>query len=87
MGVMRTSFEFKLSADDVTEAKEEAIRRIGKFLNIPEESVEDSVQLELKISYPEAKTYGDIARNMDSSTFVVTVYASVKQSIAKPFGF
>ena len=87
MSVVRTSFELKLVADDITEAKEEAIKRIGKFLNIPEDSVEDSVQLELKISYPEAKTYGDIAQNMDNSSFVVTAFASVKQSIAKPFGF
>lgn len=87
MSVVRTSFELKLTADDITEAKEEAVKRIGKFLNIPEDSVEDSVQLELKISYPEAKTYGDIVQNMDSTSFVVTVFASVKQSIAKPFGF
>jgi hypothetical protein len=61
VSVVRTSFELKLSADDVTEAKQEAIKRIGTFLNLPEESVEDSVQLELKVSYPEAKTLGDIA--------------------------
>lgn len=87
MSVVRTSFELKLSADDVTEAKQEAIKRIGTFLNLPEESVEDSVQLELKVSYPEAKTLADVAQNMDGTTFIVTVFGSVKQSIAKPFGF
>lgn len=84
---MRTSFELKISADDVTEAKQEAIKRIGKFLNLPEDDVADTVNIELKVSYPEAKTLADIAQNMDSSTFVVTVFASVKQSITKPFGF
>lgn len=87
MSVVRTSFELKLSADDVTEAKQEAIKRIATFLNIPEDSVEDSVQLELKVSYPEAKTLADVAQNMDGTTFIVTAFGSVKQSIAKPFGF
>jgi len=87
MSVVRTSFELKISADDVTEAKQEAIKRMGAFLNIPEDSVEDNVNLELKVSYPEAKTLGDIAQNMDGTTFVVTVFGSVKHSITKPFGF
>ena len=87
MSVVRTSFEFKISADDITEAKEEAVKRIGKFLNLPEESVQDTVNLELKVSYPEAKTLADIAQNMDSTAFVVTVFGSVKQSVTKPFGF
>jgi len=87
VSIVRTSFEFKISADDVTEAKQEAIKRIGSFLNLPEDSVEDSVNLELKVSYAEAKTLADIAQNMDGTTFVVTVYGSVKQSVAKPFGF
>lgn len=87
MSVVRTSFEFKILADDATEAKEEALRRIGKFLNLPEESVQDNVNMELKVSYPEAKSAADIAQNMDSTSFVVTVFASVKQSVAKPFGF
>ena len=46
MSVVRTSFELKISADDITEAKQEAIKRIGAFLNIPEDSVEDNVNLE-----------------------------------------
>lgn len=87
MSVVRTSFEFKILADDATEAKEEALKRIGKFLNLPEESVQDNVNMELKVSYPEAKSAADIAQNMDSTSFVVTVFASVKQSVAKPFGF
>lgn len=87
MSVVRTSFEFKILADDATEAKEEAIKRIGKFLNLPEESVQDNVNLELKVSYPEAKSAADITQNMDGTSFVVTVFGSVKQSVAKPFGF
>lgn len=86
---MRTSFELKIVADDITEAKEVAFKKIAAFLNLPEDSVEDAVNVELKVSYPEAKTLLEIAENQDAdpSTFVVTVYASVKQSIAKPFGF
>ena len=87
MSVVRTSFEFKILADDATEAKEEAIKRICKFLNLPEESVQDNVNMELKVSYPEAGSAADIAQNMDGTSFVVTVFASVKQSVARPFGF
>ena len=85
---MRTSFELKIAADDITEAKEIATKKIAAFLNLPEDSVEDTVNLELKVTYPEAKTLIEIAENQDAdpATFVVTVYASVKQSIAKPFG-
>lgn len=83
---MRTSFEIKILAGDITEAKEEAIKRVALFLNLPEEGLLDQVNLELKVSYPEAKTHGDIAQNMDLDQFVVTIYGSLKQSIAKPFG-
>lgn len=84
---MRTSFELKISADDITEAREVATKKLADFLNLPEESVMDNVNIELKVTYPEAKSLADIAQNMDSSTFVVTVFASVKQSVTKPFGF
>lgn len=84
---MRTSFELKISADDITEAKQAAADKIAKFLNLPEDEVLDNVNIELKVSYPEAKNFADIASNMDGSTFVVTVFASVKQSVTKPFGF
>lgn len=84
---MRTSFELKISADDITEAKQAAVEKIAKFLNLPEDGVLDHVNVELKVSYPEAKTLADIAQNMDSTTFVVTVFGSVKQSVTKPFGF
>ena len=84
---MRTSFEFKISADTITEAREAATRKVAEFLDLTEELVDDSVNLELKVSYPEAKTLADIAQNMDGSTFVVTVYGSVKQGFSKPFGF
>lgn len=83
---MRTSFEIKIIAGDIAEAKEEAIKRVASFLNLPEEGLLDQVNLEFKVSYPEAKTHGEIAQNMDLDQFVVTVYGSVKQSVAKPFG-
>lgn len=84
---MRTSFELKISAETLTEAKETALEHVGLFLGISKEEVLDNVNLELKVSYPEAKTFADIASNMDTPLFVVTVYGSVKQSVAKPFGF
>ena len=84
---MRTSFELKITANDITEAKETALEKVGAFLNLPKESVLDNVNLELKVSYPEAKTLAEITQAEDGATFVVTVYGSVKQSVTKPFGF
>ena len=84
---MRTSFELKILAEDITEAKQELVKRVASFLNLPEEGLLDHVSLELKVSYPEAKTQGEIAQNMDLEQYVVTAYGSVKQSVTKPFGF
>lgn len=84
---MRTSFELKISASDITEAKEEAIKKVAKFLNLPEDNLLDHVNMELKVSYPESKTLIEVGQNMDSDVFIVTVFASVKQSVTKPFGF
>lgn len=83
---MRTSFELKISATDITEAKKEATKSISKFLNLPEEDLLDHVNIELKVSYPKADTLVEIGENMDSEYFIVTVFGSVKQSVAKPFG-
>lgn len=84
---MRTSFELKITAATLEEAKQTAIEEIGAFLGIDEKQVLDQVSLELKVSYAEAKTRADIAQEMDHMDFVVTVFGSVKQSVAKPFGF
>lgn len=84
---MRTSFELKIIAATLEEAKQTAIEEIGAFLGIDEKQVLDQVSLELKVSYAEAKTRADIAQEMDQMDFVVTVFGSVKQSVAKPFGF
>lgn len=84
---MRTSFELKLVASDITEAKQLAVQKLAKFLNLPEDVVFDYVTAEIKVSYPEAKTVTEIEQAAESNLFVVTVHASVKQSSTKPFGF
>lgn len=84
---MRTSFELKLIASDITEAKSLAAQKISRFLNLPEDSVFDHVTAEIKVSYPEGKTITEIEQAAEGNLFVVTVHASVKQSVTKPFGF
>lgn len=84
---MRTSFELKIIAATLEEAKQTATEEIGAFLGIDSERVLDEVTMELKVSYAEAKTRAEIAQEMDQMDFVVTVFGSVKQSVAKPFGF
>lgn len=83
---MRTSFELKFVADNLDEAKEIAIGKVALFLNIDKSDVEDSVSLELKVSYPESKTIPEIEQSTSGTSFVVTAYGSVKQSVAKTFG-
>jgi hypothetical protein len=82
---MRTSFELKIAAANITEAHELALREVASFLEIQDEEVLDAVNLELKVSYPEGKTLTEIEDNMDSPKLIVTVYGSVKQSVIKPF--
>ena len=64
-----------------------AIAEVSRFLDIPENQVEDKVSLELKVSYPKAETLVEIEQAVEAGTFQVTVYGSVKQSAAAPFGF
>ncbi len=84
---MRTSFELKIIAANLEEAKQTAIEEIAVFLGIKQEEVLDQVSIELKVSYAEAKTREEIAEEVDKIDFVVTVFGSVKQSVTKPFGF
>lgn len=82
---MRTSFELKIIASNLEEAKQTAIEEIAAFLSIKQEEVLDQVSIELKVSYAEAKTREEIAEEVDKMDFVVTVFGSVKQSVVKPF--
>ena len=82
---MRTSFELKIVAANLEEAKQIAIEEIAVFLGINQEEVLDQVSIELKVSYAEAKTREEIAEEVDKIDFVVTVFGSVKQSVVKPF--
>ena len=84
---MRTSFELKILANTLDKAKKTAIAEVGRFLDMPENEVENNVSLELKVSYPEAKALSEIEQAMEAGIFQVIVYGSLKQSITKPFGF
>lgn len=84
---MRTSFELKILADTFEEAKKTAISEVSRFLSVPESEVEERVSMELKISYPKAESLVEIEESVKAGIFQVTVYGSVKQSVAKPFGF
>lgn len=84
---MRTSFELKVVASDIDDAKERALAEIARFLKIDTSEVEDRVSIELKVSYSKAETVAEIEAAVDSQIFQVLAYGSVKQSVAKPFGF
>ncbi len=62
---MRTSFELKYSASDYEEARKAANLHISQFLGIPSGSVEDKVDVELKVELVE-------------DNFQVTAFGKVK---------
>ena len=84
---MRTSFELKILAETFDEAKKSAITEVAKFLSIPEDEVEERVSMELKVSYPKAESLVEIKQVVGAGVFQITVFGSLKQSVAKPFGF
>lgn len=84
---MRATFELKIVAKTLEEAKKLASEKVSAFMQIPEGDLEKYISLELKVSYPEAKSYEDINENMANNLFSVTVYGSVKQSVTGSFGF
>lgn len=83
---MRTSFELKLLASTLEEAKVTAAKQISEFLGIPESELEDRVSIELKVSYPKAETVVEIEEVVASKIFQIVAFGSVKQNSAKPFG-
>jgi hypothetical protein len=84
---MRTSFELKLVASTLEEAKASATKQISEFLGIEESELEDRVSVELKVSYPKAESVPEIEQTVESKVFQVIAFGSVKQGVSKPFGF
>lgn len=84
---MRTSFELKLVASTLEEARTLAAKQISEFLGIKETELEDRVSVELKVSYPKAETVAEIEEAVASKVFQVIAFGSVKQGTTKPFGF
>jgi predicted nucleotidyltransferase component of viral defense system len=83
---MRTSFELKIVATDLQEAKSIVRDQLSEFLDIDKDEVEERVSLEFKVSYPKAETVSEIEDTLASKVFQVTVFGSLKQSVVKPFG-
>jgi hypothetical protein len=83
---MRTSFELKIVAIDLQEAKSIVRKQLSEFLDIAEDEVEEKVSLEFKVSYPKAETVSEIEGTLAAKVFQVTVFGSLKQSVVKPFG-
>lgn len=83
---MRTSFELKVVAETLGEAKALAISKISHFLEISADDVLDQVTLEIKVSYPKAETVSEVEKAQDANIFIVTAFGSLKQGVVKPFG-
>lgn len=83
---MRVSFEIKILASTLLEAKSAAKKEVARFLQISEAEVEEAASLELKVAYPKAESMEAIAQAVSTQIFEVTVYGSVKQSTVKAFG-
>jgi hypothetical protein len=77
---MRTSFEVKVYASTLEDAKTKAYQEISKFMGVSSNDVKSIVDLELKVKTYELK---DDAPEPDGD-FEVVVYGAVKHSIVKP---
>lgn len=77
---MRVHFELKFGADTVEGARETAYQKVAKFMQVSEEAVPALVDLELKVSIPDAEKDSEL-----TTDFVITAFGNVKHSIAKPF--
>lgn len=84
---MRATFELKIVAENIEEAKKIAAQKVSAFMQIPEADLENYVNLELKVSYQDSKLYEEIEEAMAKNKYCVTVYGSVKQSVTGAFGF
>jgi hypothetical protein len=83
---VRTSFELKVAAETLEEAKTLAIGKIASFLAIAAEDVLDKVTLEIKVSYPKAETISEVEEAQKANIFIVTAFGSLKQASVSPFG-
>jgi hypothetical protein len=83
---VRTSFDLKIVAETLEEAKSKAISEIARFLEVDPEEVYERVDMELKVSYPKAESVPEIEEAYASKIFQVIAFANLKQGIAKPFG-
>jgi hypothetical protein len=77
---MRASFELKLYANSLVEAKVAAEALVAKFLEIDPEQLKTVVDMELKVRTYELK---DDQPEPDGD-FEVIVYGHLKNSILKP---
>jgi hypothetical protein len=83
---MRTGFELKILAVNLEEAEDLAKALIARFLGIEYSEVTDKVDIELRVAFPKAEKLSEIEESTAAMIFQVTVYGSVKQNSARPFG-
>ena len=77
---MRASFELKLYANSLSEAKTAAEDLVSRFLNVDSEKLKTVVDLELKVKTYEVKD----DQPEPEGEFEITVYGNLKNSILTP---
>jgi hypothetical protein len=82
---MRTSFYLKILAETLQEAEAQAISAIAGFLAVDVDTARDSVNMELKVSYPKAETVSGIEEAAAAQIFQVIAFANLKQGVNNPF--
>lgn len=84
---MRTSFELKILADTLSYARTEAYRRIAAFIECDLAEVVEKVDVELKVKTMDTSedSENSAAVSRSDTTYEVTVFGTLKQSVIKPF--
>lgn len=82
---MRASFELKISAATLTDARAEAYRHIAAFAECAPEDVPEKADIELKVKTLNLSVDSDTPVWSElTDLYEVTVYGTLKQSVLRP---
>lgn len=82
---MRASFELKILASTLTEARLDAYKHIAAFIECEPEDVSEKADIELKVKTLDTNEDSKTPRWSESTDlYEVTVFGTLKQSVIRP---
>ena len=81
---MRASFELKVLASNLMEARLEAYKHIGAFIECDAAEVAEKVDVELKVKTLDTSETSKPHWSETTDLYEVTVYGTLKHSVVRP---